>query len=675
MTDKDVRFAVTAEDRFSRVFQTLKRDIANVGSETSRLQDVASVASRAVGTLTLGTVAGVGGLGLAIKTLADDLDALNDASDAVGDTVENLSALEDVARRNGETLDLVVTAASKLNKTLGEGDENSKVGQALKAIGLSAKELRDVSPTEALQRIAVALQGYENDGNRARIVTELFGKSSRQVSAFLNDLASAGQLNAKVTREQAAEAERFNKELFALQATGTELARTLGGPLISGFNEFVGAVKGLGPGTLSEFIAVPLQTVAVVGANVGFVIKGIATEIGGLAAQAGALARLDFAGARTIGEEMRADAKAAREEFDKLERKLLQLGSVEQASYSNEGRFRAIAPRRAPSLADDGSRDSARSARPERSSVLLSAESQSLNDALRRLEQTDIAKLDRLQSELTALFELQRETRGSPAVSRAIQQLNEDLDALNARSLPTTAIDDPREQQRTDFLRSEREAYGQVEEYIKKLADEGTKDLNKFNVTIDRFAENTIDALLSIGEGGESGSRRLFDAFRRDLLREFIEEPIKSSMKNVVKTIKDELGKLDGENNPIAALLKLLSGAGGSIGSAISGFFGGAGGGSDLTGGFTGRALGGGVRAGELVRWKENGREWFVPGENGTVLTQAQMQGQGGSYSPSYTFNIQGGDPREVARQVRAMLDERDARNERSRRYGALRGT
>jgi hypothetical protein len=672
MNDKDIRFAISAEDRFSRVFQTLKRDIANVGSETSRLQDVASVASRAVGTLTLGTVAGVGGLGLVIKTLADDLDALNDASDAVGDTVENLSALEDVARRNGETLDLVVTAASKLNKTLGEGDENSRVGQALKAIGLSAKELRDVNPTEALQRIAVALQGYENDGNRARIVTELFGKSSRQVSAFLNDLASAGQLNAKVTREQAAEAERFNKELFALQATGTELARTFGGPLISGFNEFVGAVKGLGPGTLSEFVAVPLQTAAVVGANVGFVIKGIATEIGGLVAQSQAITRLDFAGARRIGEEMRADAKAAREEFDKLERKLLQLGSVEQASYSNEGRFRAIAARRAPSLADDGSRDSARRAQPERSSVLLSAESQSLNDALRRLEQTDIAKLDRLQSELTALFDLQRETRGSPAVSRAIQQLNEDLDALNARNLPTTAIDDPREQQRTDFLRSEREAYGQIEESIKAMAAGGSKELDKFGVTIDRFAESSVEALLSLGDGAEFSAKRLFDAFRRDLLREFIEQPVKDSMKNVVKLIKDELGKLDGANNPIAALLKLLDGLGGggaSLGSSLEGLGG-------FTGGFTSRAMGGGVRAGELVRWMENGREWFVPGQNGTVLTQAQLQGAGGgSYVNNYNFQISGADPRQTARQVRAMLDEREARSERSRRYGKLRQT
>jgi hypothetical protein len=667
VTDKDVRFAVSAEDRFSRVFQNLKRDIAGVGENVGRLNDVVAVGARAISALSLGTVAGVSGLGLALKSLANDLDALNDASDAIGDSIENLSAIENVARRNGESLDLVVTAATKLNKALSEAKADTPIAQALKAIGLNAEELRSLPTTEALQRIAVALQGYTNNQQRAAIVTEIFGKSSRQVSSFLNDLAAAGQLNATVTAQQALEAEKFNKQLAALATEAGNAGRAVANELLPAINSYFEVVRRSSGGG-NTFIAELVSEVN--SARLTFAvnrIQDLAREVQLNPGNAGLVAAL----------------KSAREEYDALQRAAARANETLKATLPavNTGPTRPpnegggnLRSRQLPNLVDTTS-SSARARTPTvirpAVRVELPPEVEALQAALRRLEQTDVAKLDRLQAELSALFELQRESRGSPAVARAVQQLNEELDALNARNLPATAIDDPREQQRTDFLRSEREAYGQVEEYIKNLADSGTKDLDKLSLTIDRFAENTIDALLSIGDGSDFSAKRLFDSFRRDLLREFIEDPVRDSMRNVVKSIKDELGKLEGDNNPIAALLKLLSGAGSSIGSAISGFFGG---GSELTSGFTSRTLGGGVRAGELVRWKENGREWFVPGENGTVLTQAQMQGQGGSYSPSYTFNIQGGDPREVARQVRAMLDERDARNERSRRFGKLRG-
>lgn len=669
MTDKDVRFAVSAEDRFSRVFQNLKRDIAGVGDNVGRLNNVVALGARAISALSLGTVAGVGGLGLALKSLASDLDALNDASDAVGDTVENLSAIENVARRNGESLDLVVTAAARLNKALSDAKVDSPIAQALKAIGLSAKELRELPTTEALQRIAVALQGYTNNQQRAAIVTEIFGKSSRQVAAFLNDLAAAGKLNATVTGQQALEAEKFNKQLAALTAEAGNAGRAIANELLPSINSYFELVR-RSRGGGSTFIAELVSEVNSARLSLAVSrIQDLGAEVAKNPGNAGLAAAL----------------KTAREEYDALQRAAARANETLKATLPVVDAAGARRPpgegggglrsRLLPDLTDTSNKPP-RAAPAARTPVRveLPENVEAFQAALRRLEQTDVAKLDRLQSELAALFELQRESRGAPAVTRAIQQLNDELEALGASRLPATAIEDPREEQRAAFLRSEKEAYGQVEEYIQSLAKNGAEDLDKLSVTIDRFAENTVDALLDLGSGGEGGAKRLFDAFRRDLLRQFIEDPVRDSMKNVVKLIKDELGKLDGANNPIASLLKLLAGfTGASFGGPLDGFFGGTGGSGDITSGYTSRAMGGGVRAGELVRWEENGREFFVPGQDGSVVTQAQMRGQGGSYSPSYTFNIQGGDPRETARQVRAMLDERDARNERSRRYGRLR--
>lgn len=61
-----------------------------------------------------------------------------------------------------------------------------------------------------------------------------------------------------------------------------------------------------------------LEAVAVLGVNVAYVLNSTGRELGGLAAQAAAVAKLDFSGARTIGQMMKEDAVAARAEVDRL---------------------------------------------------------------------------------------------------------------------------------------------------------------------------------------------------------------------------------------------------------------------------------------------------------------------------------------------------------------------
>lgn len=65
------------------------------------------------------------------------------------------------------------------------------------------------------------------------------------------------------------------------------------------------------------------QTLSVLGRNVAFVFKGIGTEIGGLAAQAMAVARGDLAGAAAIGDAMKADADQRRKDLDAADAKTL----------------------------------------------------------------------------------------------------------------------------------------------------------------------------------------------------------------------------------------------------------------------------------------------------------------------------------------------------------------
>lgn len=167
----------------------------------------------------------------------DGVDKLNDLADATGASVENLSALEDIAVRTGTSVDTMADAIVKMNKSLADAKPGSDQAAAFDALGLSIKDLKALDPVEAFQKIAIALQGFANDGNKARLVQELFGKSLRDVAPLLKDAAEAGKLVATVTKEQAAEAEKFNKELFAMQKNVVDVSRWMAGPLVNAVNE------------------------------------------------------------------------------------------------------------------------------------------------------------------------------------------------------------------------------------------------------------------------------------------------------------------------------------------------------------------------------------------------------------------------------------------------------
>jgi hypothetical protein len=175
------------------------------------------------------------------KQLIDGLDALNDVKDATGSSIENISALEDVALRTGTSLDAVSGIMVKFNNVLKEADGKNAAGQALKALGLSAEELKKIDPAEALRQTAVALTNFADDGQKARLVQELFGKSVKEAAPFLKDLAEQTELVGKVTGEQAQQAEDFNKALFALQKNAADAGRSLLQNLLPAMNEILKA--------------------------------------------------------------------------------------------------------------------------------------------------------------------------------------------------------------------------------------------------------------------------------------------------------------------------------------------------------------------------------------------------------------------------------------------------
>lgn len=214
---------------------------SGLGTSIGGLSTIANVAKASISGMLAGL--SLGSMFAFVKSINDGVDRLNDLKDATGATIENLSALEDVALRTGTSLDTVGTALVRFNSVLSDDKPGSTQAEALKAIGLSAEELRRLDPAEALRRTAVALSEYADDGNKARLVQELFGKSVKDVAPFLNDLAEKTALVGKLTGEQAAEAEKFNKQLAEISKNSLDLARDLSGPMVKALNDVIAKFK------------------------------------------------------------------------------------------------------------------------------------------------------------------------------------------------------------------------------------------------------------------------------------------------------------------------------------------------------------------------------------------------------------------------------------------------
>lgn len=218
--------------------KTFQQAVGLADASSKQIASKFDAAGQSIKNAFVGLAAGltVGAFAAMVRQTIDAVDALNDFADATGSTVENASALEDIAVRTGTSMDTVAAAVVKLNAGLKDSDSDSPVARALKLIGLNAAELRTIDPAEALLQVALALRQFEDDGNKARVVQELFGKSVREVAPLLNDLADKGKLVATVTSEQAKQAEALNKQLFELQKNAEDTKRSILESLVPALN-------------------------------------------------------------------------------------------------------------------------------------------------------------------------------------------------------------------------------------------------------------------------------------------------------------------------------------------------------------------------------------------------------------------------------------------------------
>lgn len=529
------------EQGLDKANRLLEKQAADVQRRNASLQASAQALGRVLG----GAFAGIG-LSVFTKQTIDGLDALNDLRDATGASIENLSGLEDIAVRTGTSFETAGAALIKFNKELTDAKPGTETAQIVKALGLSAEELKKIDPAEALTKTAVALAQFADDGNKARIVQALFGKSVGEVAPLLKDLADKGKLVATVTTEQALAAEEFNKQLFKIQKNVTDAARALASDLLPKIDA-LGASTGTASagfdllGSAAGGIKNVFETIAVLGSNVEFVFAGVGRELGAIAAQSVALAKLDFKGFSAISDAVKEDGVRARAELDALEKKLL--GIAQKAG----GVVSTSSVPGLPSLPNVP--EAIKKVAPKKSEFVGPEVPELLKRVQDRIDALPSAKIVALREELQRLISI-RGVEGAGKIDEAIQNITDELQkfspaaqlaAANAERLNALLAATPTSKIAAatadlDLLRARLAETGDTAEYTEAvlarfgIPDEALKSIDEFTVFAEQAGRNIQDALGSGVKNFLSGEYKSIGGLFKNLVLDLTSQALSAQL-------------------------------------------------------------------------------------------------------------------------------------------------
>jgi hypothetical protein len=288
------------QERWNRAAGASRRVGASFSSMTTEI-------GRNARRLTIGLgLAGGAVFGLASSTAKLGDDAAKTA-DKLGIGIAELQELRYAAERSGVSTGSFDTALEKMTKNIGLAMEGTGAQKdALDALGLSAADLAEMLPEEALGLIADRMNEVGTQAEKAAVANDIFGRSGigmlnmlRGGSRGLRDLRDDARRTGYVLSEQAArDAEVFQDTLLDTQLVMKGLKNTVGAELMP---VVTGAMKRIGDALVenrdevkvwSEAFATRVEAaipvigkvatgIGKVSTKVGEVITGTADMVGG----------------------------------------------------------------------------------------------------------------------------------------------------------------------------------------------------------------------------------------------------------------------------------------------------------------------------------------------------------------------------------------------------------
>lgn len=234
---------------------------AAVGGAMAEITRAAETARNALAAL--GVVTTVTGFAALVEKTIESAAEMYKLAQRTGVAVESLSALRGVAKLSGTDMADVGTGLQKLSKNMVEAQTGSgKAAASFAALGVSVTDSSGhlKSADQVMLETAKAMQGFEQGAGLTTAAMNIFGKAGANLIPMLAELAEKGNLNGKMTTEQARQALEFEKALIKQKTALEGVARTLAIDLIPIVTKAAGlfepALK-VGAAYLTLFVGVP----------------------------------------------------------------------------------------------------------------------------------------------------------------------------------------------------------------------------------------------------------------------------------------------------------------------------------------------------------------------------------------------------------------------------------
>lgn len=214
----------------------IKDGFTTLGVDMDALQNkLVSVANTNVGTALAGGIAAAAtavaaGLAAAGKAMVDYSSEIIGVHEKTGLTTDTIQKLKFVAEQTDVPFEKLSAGAVKLQRTLGEGSDKTEA--AVRALGLSLADLRNMSPDQQLGTVLEKVSAIENPTQRAAVAAQLLGKSFSDllpVGSQMGTLSEqAERLGLVMTEGSLRAAEQLGDEFSALGDASMGVVRTIG---------------------------------------------------------------------------------------------------------------------------------------------------------------------------------------------------------------------------------------------------------------------------------------------------------------------------------------------------------------------------------------------------------------------------------------------------------------
>ena len=631
------------------------------------------------------------GFGAFIHGAMESADRLNDLSDATGLTVGSIKAFGEsmrLAGGNSKNAEKSIMALYGAIESAADGSQKSQ--EAFQAVGVSIKDLQDLSEADILQKTIEGLAKIPAGSERAAAATALLGRSFRSVEAqkFLETLDPAKYAEFEAAAAKSAETvDRLESAFSTLQQGALQAIE----PLLGLFDDLNFNAKDaerlfkiLGVAIAGVFAAKTLGMII----EIGKAIKIMAGVLRGtVVAQTALVALTGPAGWALIAGGVLA-ASAAYIALDKA------MGDANDTATqtppaAQPGKILSKDPRSGPAgrkIKDNPEVEAAKKAAAESEKRIAQSQAEfrkltemSITDEIKNIRLNAIAEIEKMEIEVRA-NKLLKEVQKEKEIAERRKEINKkaELDIAKVRMEVEKAMADQLStinqttQEKEAQLKLEKESLGlgqgaidlnkqllDIELQRKKAIEDAAKvknadpgDLAKQIELLNQQFESqkaVAEQQYEFQRQFETGWMRAFGAYLDNATNaanqaQQIFSAMTNGMNSAIDTFVDS-GKFsfsDFATSIIKDIIKIqLKAQAAQLFTAGAGFL-----------GFKlpGMAAGGPVGAGQPYMIGEKGPELFIPSTAGTIVPNNKLNNGGGGASNTYiTNNISAIDSRSVA--------------------------